>query len=337
MIKKIVSLVFCSSLLFSCSSSDDSKENIVGGNKFDDGVFITNEGNFMSSNATISYITEDLSSIYNQIFKNANNGQGVGDVAQSIAFNEDLAFVVVNNSNVIEVVNKETFKKIHTITEQMSSPRYALVKNDKIFVTHMYANKVTVYNLSDFSFITSIDLSFQPEMIVEQNDKIYVSSNYYASTNAIAIINPSNNSLINTLAVDLPINGLTQGNNSVYALGTSDSESKIYTIDAQGTIISNTIDVVNARYLEFDLNNLYFTSNLKVYKTSPTIQNTTQLFSVTDNSWSSLYGFEVFDGKIYTSDAKGFTEDGVVTIYSENGSVIKTFRSGLGTNGFFKD
>ncbi len=337
MIKKFLSLLFCTTLLVSCSSSDDSKETTGGLNKYDDGVFISNEGNFMSSNGTISYITNDLSSIYNQIFKNANNGQSLGDVVQSIAFDGDLAFVVVNNSNVIEVVNKETFVKIHSITENMSSPRYAVVENEKIFVTHMYANKVTVYNLSDFSYINTIDLSFQPEFLVKNNGKIYVSSNFYADTNAIAIIDASSNTLINTLALDLSINGLTQGDDVVYALGSSSTGSKIYKIDLNGILTSNEINVTNARYLEFDSNNLYFTSNLKIYKTSPTIQNIQELFSVSDNSWSSLYGFEVFDGKVFTSDAKGFTEDGVVTIYSENGTVLKTFRAGLGPNGFYKN
>ena len=61
------------------------------------------------------------------------------------------------------------------------------------------------------------------------------------------------------------------------------------------------------------------------------------IFSVADNGYSTLYGFNVIDGLIYFSDAKGFTQASEVSIYTPSGIRIKTFLSGIGTNAFYKN
>lgn len=339
MIKKFLSLAAISIFLFSCSSDDDSTTAIYE-TDYSDGIFIVNEGNFGTPNASVSSVSADLTNVSNNIFQNANNGRALGDVAQSMTFSGDYAYIVVNSSNVVEVVNKHDFTSIATISEEMSSPRYAVVENNKLYVTQMatQAKKVTVYNATTFEYIQSIDLGFQPELIVEENDKIYVSANTFSTSNKLAIINPTTDTVEETLTFDAAINGLTTGNDQVFVLTTNASETIISKIENNVVTTASTHNVGNARYLEFDTNKLYFTSNLNIYEVATTANaNATVLFTVTDNSWSSLYGFEVFDGRIFTSDAKAFTEDGVITIYNTAGTILKTFRSGVGPNGFYKD
>ena len=50
----------------------------------------------------------------------------------------------------------------------------------------------------------------------------------------------------------------------------------------------------------------------------------------------NLYGFNVIDGKIYTSDAS-FTGDSKVNIYNTSGTLLKTLTTGIATNGFYKN
>lgn len=64
---------------------------------------------------------------------------------------------------------------------------------------------------------------------------------------------------------------------------------------------------------------------------------TTPLFTVSNSvdPYSNLYGFSVVNDRIFVSDANGFTEDSKVSVYSTNGSLLKTFTAGKGTNGAY--
>jgi len=336
--KNIFIFALFTSLLFSCSSNDEHSDPALDSTNYSSGFLITNEGNFTSANASISFISNNLSAIENTIYK-AANGTSVGDVVQSIAFTNDLAFVVVNNSNVIEVVTKKDFKKVYTISQNIVNPRYAIVKNNLLYVTN--SNKsITIYDASSFGFVKKIALNFTPEFIVEANNKVYTSSNFYDSSSVVGIIDINTNELETSLNFDLPINGLTSGDNAIYVLTTSSLKTTIETIS--NTIVSKTNEysILDARFLTYDQGNLYFTANLGIYraKVAELTQNiaASELFKVNDNSWSSLYGFEVFDGNIFTSDAKGFTQDSEITIYNSYGTKVNTFTAGIGTNGFYK-
>ena len=48
------------------------------------------------------------------------------------------------------------------------------------------------------------------------------------------------------------------------------------------------------------------------------------------------YSFDVIDGKIFVSNSS-FEGESTSYIYSLNGSQIKSFKSGIGTNGFYKN
>src|SRR5690554_1660141 len=112
--RKILVPMFAITILYSCSNSDDD-QFIDPDAKYFNGFFITNEGNFNKTNGTISHLSSDFNSVSNDVFRNAN-GRGLGDVVQSMVVHGDYAFIIVNNSNTIEVVEKNTFKSVYTIT-----------------------------------------------------------------------------------------------------------------------------------------------------------------------------------------------------------------------------
>lgn len=336
--KKLVIPILAAVTLYSCSNTDDNTAPTNPDEKYLNGYFITNEGNFGDANASVSHVSADLNTVTNDIFKTAN-GKDLGDVAQSIVMHGDYAFVVVNNSNTIEVVNKKTFKSVYTITEGLNTPYYATISNDKLYVTSLYNPTVSVYNANTFAFIKTIELNYSATNIVASNNYVYAANGFYSDGKLIEVIDPSSDTNTVDIAFDNAINGITTNGQFVYALETNASASKISKIEGTQVASSVTISQGNARYLVADGSNLYYTAGTGIYKTTDTATSAgTKLFDVipAEDGFSVLYGFNVLNGNIFVSDVKGFTDLGTVTIYKENGTVTKEFKTGLGPNGFYK-
>lgn len=333
--KKTLSLLFVTAFLFSCSNSDDTTPN--PDEKYLDGFYVSNEGNFGRGGASSSFISADLNTITNDIF-NKSNGRELGDVSQSMLVTDKYVYIVVNNSNTIEVVNKKTFKSVYTITEKLNLPRYAVIKNNKLYVTSMNDAAVNVYNAENFSFIKTIALNHPSEKIVVANNYIYVANLNYKGGRSVEIIDPATD----TNTVDIPfenaINGIATNGQFVYVLDANPTSSKISAINNTSITTSIAISQPSARNIVSDGSNIYYTANVGIYKTSNSLATEgTKLFDVADGGANfTLYGFNVIDGIIFTSDPNSFKDNSTIIIYKEDGSIIKEFTAGIGTNGFYK-
>lgn len=118
------SLLFITSIIIffsSCMDYGPMDEENFDSIPLSEGLFITNEGNFMYGNASLSYYIPSEKRVENEIFARAN-GQKLGDVAQSMIKRNGLGYIVVNNSGVIYVVDINTFKVKGEITG-LISPR----------------------------------------------------------------------------------------------------------------------------------------------------------------------------------------------------------------------
>jgi YVTN family beta-propeller protein len=333
--------IFASVFLFASCNSDDDTENDVPLGVYDNGVFILNEGNFGKPNASVSYVSNDLATFQNEIFKLVNTPAVLGDVAQSMSFNEDKAFIVVNASNEVEVVNRYTFKSLGTITQNLKNPRYSVCLNGKLYVTNAGSKAVTVYDAKTYAYVATIAVDATSEKIVAANGKLYVMNGAYGSGNKVTVINTANNTVSTVISVENGVNSIEEKNGSVYVLCGNDTGSKLFKIDAKtdaATVIESTT-LKKALNMDIDGNKIYYTKGTGVYAMDLNAKTFTEtpLFSVKDSSWSTFYGFGVIDGKIYSGDASGFTKDGEVTVYSPAGAVLKTLTVAVGPNGFYSN
>ncbi|MEC5158017.1 YncE family protein [Chryseobacterium sp. MP_3.2] len=343
-ISKLLSAVFAATLLFtiSCRTDDPIVEPQPKG-AYENGIFLSNEGNFGTPTATVSFISDDLS-IENNIFSTNNGGAALGDVLQNIGVNGDNAYLILNNSNKIEIVNRYTFKKVATVSDQVSQPRYIAFANNNYYVTNSSGTSkyVNVYSATTNTFLKKIDLTNAGERILEASGKIFVQNASFGSGKKITIINPTSNTVESEVIVP---NGNIQKTistgGSVYTIASTSTDSYIYKLSPTGAI-SSTITltgIANATNLEADGTKFFFSSGAKVYSMdmSTTTAPTNPILTLTDTSWSSLYGFSVINGKIYISNANGFMADSTVEIYSTAGTLLKTVTAGRGTNGFYKN
>lgn len=323
--------------LYSCSNSDDNSIPTNPDEKYLNGFFITNEGNFTKANASVSYLSTDFSTFTEDVFK-TSNGRTIGDVAQSVVITDKYAYVVVNNSNTIEVVNKKTFKTVYTITQGLNSPRYAVINNNKLYVTSLNDASVAVYNAETFAFIKTIELNFTAEKIVATKDYVYAANNFYSGGKLVEVIDPKTDTNPSDISFENAIEGISTNGEFVYVLEANDTSSKISKVN--GTVSLNTIAITqaNARNLVSDGSNLYYTASTGIFRLNNSLASSgTKLFDVNSgDKYSVLYGFNVINGTVFTSDAKGFTDKSLITIYKEDGTKLKEFTGGIGTNGFYK-
>ena len=142
-IQRICLFLFCLPVFGSCMKWDygEMEDFSVSAS----GLFITNEGNFQYSNATLSYYDPATCEVENEVFYRAN-GFKLGDVAQSMVIRDGIGWIVVNNSHVIFAIDINTFKEVGRITG-FTSPRYIhFLSDEKAYVTQIWDYRIFIIN-----------------------------------------------------------------------------------------------------------------------------------------------------------------------------------------------
>ncbi len=329
--------------IFSCSSDDNEipMEPLPAGD-FADGMFILNEGGFGYSNASVSFLDKN-DVVSHNIFSDINN-RGLGDVAQSMGFYEDNAYIVVNNSSTIEVVNRYTFESIAKVESQISNPRYIDFYGNKGYISNWgdpndkTDDYIAVLNLETNTVEAKIAVAEGPEKLMIHNGKIYLThKGGYNYGNSISVIDAASQTFTRSITVgDVP-EAMQIKNEKLYVLCSGKPDftqdetlAGLYKID----IISNTVEAsltfnerVHPSHLELMDNALYYTLEKEVYSLDLTefILPNAPLFSTSATGVQILYGFKIQNGKIYVADAKDYASNGEVLIYDLMGTLQKRF------------
>lgn len=343
---KLLQIIFGFVLFFSISCTSEYEETITE-ISYQNGYFITNEGNYGQPNAEVSFITKDLNLLQNDVYKANNNNENLGDVLQTMAVSGDKAFLLLNNSNKIQVVNRYTFKKLGTITSEINQPRYMAVANNMLYVSndqYLGAKYVSVYKTSDLSFVKKIPFSDTAERVVSAGGNIFVQNATYGFGNTLTKINTTTNEIEGT-PISVPngnINKTIAYNNNVYVIAEGTANSYLYEISPAGTITKNITltNIPNATNLQIDGGKFFFSSANKIYSMdlNATAAPTAPIITAVDGGqYYTLYGFNVMDGRIFTSDVKGFSQVSEMNVYTTSGTLIKKFTVGMGANGVYSN
>lgn len=309
--------------------------------QFANGVIITNEGTFGQPNANISYIDAETQQVTNNVYSNVN-GENLGDVLQNIGFYQDKAYLVLNNSNKVVVVDRETFVKQAVVTENILLPRYIAFAADKFYVTNSVTNSVSSYSISDNSAVSNITVAGAPEEIEAIGNHVFAQIGWYASGNTVSVIDAATDTLIENIVLsEVGLNGMVADNEYLYVLTTGADFMHIYKINGQTLEIESDVrftSVVNVSKITLEDGILYFTGNgNKVYGLPVSMQGEpVEILTVNDNTWSTFYGFNVIQDYIFSGDANGFVAPSIVTVYNlDTAAQVMQFSTGIGTNGFY--
>ena len=167
------------------------------------GVFVLNEGGFGKSNSTLSFYVPDSNKVYPDIFSSVNN-RSLGDVGNDMVIYGNKGYIVVNNSNKIEVIALDTYKSLGTMAVAGNSPcKLAIVNDSKGYITNLYKGTVTSFNPTTYSVINDgIQVGENPQGIATANGKVYVCNSGYGSDSTVSVIDPGTDSVVATIEVE---------------------------------------------------------------------------------------------------------------------------------------
>lgn len=354
-IKKLAVLAFAIPFFItSCSSDDNSGGGNVSG-EYTNGIFVLNEGKFLSeTTADVSFLSPN-GTIEHDVFFGVNDSH-LGDTAQSIGIEGNRAYILVNNSNLIKVVDRHTFELITTITTDIQSPRYIVFENGKGYVSNWgdpgdsSDDYIAVINLSTNLVTQKISVSEGPEKLVEENGKLYVAhKGGWGTGNTISVIDLSSNSVTATIDVaDVP-SGIQEEDGYVYVLcsgytswlpGIPSTQGGLYKINMSNNQVVSSLmfpEGIHPSHLEIENSKAYYTIGSEVFamNLNATSFPASSLLSLSSEGVFDIYGFAVEDGKIYMGDAKDYNSNGEIYIYSINGTFLNSYQVGVNPNGFY--
>ena len=339
-INKIATLIFISLIITSCTRDTNSPET---NGIYNDGYFVTNEGNFNSGNGSISFVSND-GVVENNVFATTNSFP-LGDVVQSMSIIDENAFIVVNNSSKIEVASIDSMISVGTI-ENISSPRYIVkVSNTKAYISDWGSNSIHVLDLNNLEVLSTISVGNGPEKMIFSNGYVYVCNiGGWGYEKTISVIDAENDIVTNTIEVgDKPNSIVSDINENIWVLCGGFTE-----YDANWNVISQTAGSL----VKITGNSVISTLNFQVGNSPSDLiinENGTSLF-YSDGSWiknvykfnitdlelpnspvisRNFYGLGYNDGHIYGTDAVDYVQNGWSYKYTESGTVVDSVQVGI--------
>ena len=299
-------------------------------------MLIGNEGGFGSSNATISRYNPVTKNLQDGVFMSAN-GIGLGDVLQSVHYNEGQVFAVMNNSAQIVIMDSESFTQQGLISLlDGASPRQLLLLSPELaYISDLYGDLIHLVNPATQEVLsTKISVGDGPEFMVYHQEAVFVGNYGFGQDSTIMIIDPVQQAVVDTLVVASGPGQITIDSNGdlwVVCTGYAGDYDEQWNL-VEGTqrpgglfrIERNTQDQHWSVTKELELNQAgihlgYDPNNEHLYLQSDGIKRVdlTQAVLATESiisgSYYSFY-YESVGGHIYLADAKDYVSAGSVRV-----------------------
>ncbi len=303
------------------------------------GVYIINQGNFGRANSSLSYYDLVSFHVYNDVFT-AVNGKNLGDVAQGMTIRGSSGYVVVNNSQKIEIIDLATNLNTGTIpTGAGSSPGQMAFVNDTLaLVTDLYSNALLVVNVPARRVTGSITVGANPAGVAIAGGKAYVSNSGFGSGRTVSVVSVVSLSVVQTVTVgDNPGGVQVTPSGAVYVVCTGsydftdpakDTPARITVIDPSSDVVTDSIFIGgHATDIGIGIDGIgYVPSSAAVLRVDTRVHKVTGVFK--EGSYFAV-GVEAASGDVYLADAKNFIQPGTVSVFAPNGQLRTQFDAGL--------
>jgi YVTN family beta-propeller protein len=328
-------VLFIPALLLSCKKDNPPDETPTDLTK-DHGIFIVNEGNYLWSNASVTYYDFTNATYKEDIFNEVNH-RPLGDVAQSICIANGKAYVVVNNSNKIEIVDIASFASMGVITG-FSSPRYFLpVTATKAFVSDLYSNSVSVVDLNSNTITASIACKGSTEEMLLSGSEVFVSN---TRSNKIYILNSNTDVVVDSIQVGFASNSLALDKNGklwVFCAGdaTNSIHASLHRVNTSSRLVEQSytlpdaLDIWDKMRMNAAKDTLYYMDNgIFQMPITATSLPSTPLISKGSRIFHGL-AVNPIDNTLFVSDAVDYIQKGKVYYYTSTGVLKGSINTGI--------
>lgn len=342
-IKQLLGLTTLIIILFLLASC--KPDEVVPTGNYEKGVFIINEGVYSNTSGSVSHYNPTTKVVQNKVF-NAVNQRNLGDVVQSMAVHNNLAYIVVNNANKIEVVDANTFEEKGQVLD-LALPRYFLpIADHQAYVSEWGSDgktgRIAVVDLETFKVTKFINTNQQgPENMLKWNDKVFVVNvGGFDRDNTISVVDIATHTVVQTITVGDNPNSLVMDANSQiwvacggyidYSDATKSTKGSLIKVDPISyavTTIKEFEKGKGAKHLQKYKEQLYYVEDGKLWSFDLNNQRSTLLLT------ERFYGIGVAGDMIYGATYSG-VNNAWVKRYNLNATFVDSFQVGQFANSF---
>lgn len=333
-------------LVFAFACSDNGDEQPLG--KYDTGVLIMIEGNFGTNDGEVYHYDPATATLTPNIFELENSRPFAG-LLEDMVLEQDRLYLVANTGKV-EVVNPGDFKSIGAVSADLDQPRSLATASNKLFISDYgpydasYATPdsyiAVVSGLDGGAVSKKIEVSNKPEDLFANGKFVWVAG---SEEGKLEIIDADAETVSKTLEVDGSPVQFIELDGKVWVYSIAFDQVHFLSLNLSGQSVSEvkSFNVSNAT------GRIAIGEDDKIYLLTssgwPDYADGVSVISFADNSvdtdWttgSGFYGigYDPVRQEIYLANSMGFTGNGTVTIFQENGTEVSEMEVGRGPSGF---
>ncbi len=331
-----------SAIVLCISCSEDEPEVEVADSFAKPSIIVLNEGNFQTANGSISIHEIENKKTYNKVFQSANSARPLGDVVQSITKFDNRYFIVVNNSNKIEVVDSESFQSLGSI-KNLNSQRYILpISATKAYVSDLFEDKIYIINPENLSISGTITSKGWTEEMILVDHKAFVCQ---VDSNQLYVFDTKADTLLAKINTHLQPQHLEQDANGMLWLscsgGINNQFPALYQIDPNNLQVNKVLEWpdVSKSIGEIEMNGdgsklIYLMEDVFEIDINDNSLPTKAKIEANGRLFYAL-GVHPSTDEIYLSDAIDYLQNGVIYRYSASATEISTFKAGIIPGDFY--
>ncbi len=338
--KKIALLFIVSAALFfsSCTKNEDVNNPVQ---KVSHGVVVVNEGLFGQNNSTLTYYDVDKKEASQNAYSKANSGKKLGDTANDMKVAGDKGFIVVNQSNKVEVVNVKNFESIGTIDfTDYGAPRSICVVNSDAYVT-TYGDKVIKFSTATYEVSKSIPVGSKPEGIAFNSAYLFVANSGWGTGETVSVIDAEGDSTVKAIKVGVNPRVVLADSKNVYVLCSDDyfnptGRKGVYKIDVATLSLKDSLIFDNApsdaAIGDGKLFVLHFDGVAEIDLSTFKVTNDSLVSSARVNPMGmGIYSIAYDESSklLYLGNPKDYTQNGEVAFFDLNGKEKGRFETGI--------
>ena len=342
-ILKQITIFFLTLLLFiSCSDENGDDVDPPSSGEYENGYFVTNEGPFQNGSGTITFVGDD-GTAEQSVYKNVND-EDLGNIVQSMVMNDNNAYILVNNSHKVVVVNRYTMERI-TIIEgtNINNPRYFVIYNNVGYISNWgdpndpSDDFIAVIDLSTNEVVQTIPVGEGPENMVVSNDLLFVNlAGGYNQNDEVISIDLRTNEVKTTITVgEVPNSSSVDFLRTVWVLcggnpswTGNETAGRLYKITESDTSYFEFEPGDHPEHLTYGDGKLYYNLNGKVYEM--VISDKKLPTEKMDGLDGYFYTLKFNDEKLYATDAGDFASEGTLKVFDiASDKLLETITTGI--------